>query len=145
MPPDEVLQAYFLYVSVSFPNMIFPYLSPSQVIIIFCKKYPGGSVLLLLFDIVTSTTELNKCSWWNYFITAQQIKNEIIRSNTWNTPSVPKNAAQMLAPAAIAAAVIIDVPPPVTPPYTSTTIGAETIMDTPSHYKHRNLAISTTH
>ena len=49
----------------------------------------------------------------------------------------------MLAPAAIAAAVIIDVPPPVTPPYTSTTIGAETIMDTQaitnieiSHFHH---------
>ena len=63
-------------------------------------------------------------------ITAQQIKNEIILSNTWKTPSVPKNAVQIFAPAAKAAAVIKDVPPPVTPPYTRTTIGAETIIDT---------------
>ena len=60
-------------------------------------------------------------------ITAQQIKKEIILSNTWKTPSVPKNAAQIFAPAAKAAAVIKDVPPPVTPPYTRTTIGADTI------------------
>ena len=53
----------------------------------------------------------------------------MILSKTVKIPSVPKNAAHIFAPAAIAAAVINEVPPPVTPPKTSTTMGADTMME----------------
>lgn len=62
--------------------------------------------------------------------TSQQMIKEMIRSNTVKMPSVPKNAVQIFAPAAIATAVIMDVPPPVIPPYRRTTTGAAARMDT---------------
>ena len=49
-------------------------------------------------------------------MTPQLMKKEIVRSRVVKMPSVPKKAAQMLAPAAIAVAVIREVPLPVTPP-----------------------------
>lgn len=49
-------------------------------------------------------------------MTPQLMKKEMMRSRVVKMPSVPKKAAQMLAPAAIAVAVIREVPLPVTPP-----------------------------